>query len=414
MPQKENKNLKISSEIIELTKKYIFNTYSRQPVVLTEGKGCYVRDIEGKKYLDFLGGIAVSILGHSHPAVTRAIRKQAGKLLHVSNLYYITSQTELAQLLVNNCFADRVFFCNSGAESIEGAIKLARKFSNDKFGPGRYRIITMKNSFHGRTLAALTATGQEKFHRGFEPLVDGFDYAEFNNIDSVIDRIDSRTCAIMLEVIQCEGGVNVATMEFLKALRDICHERNILLIFDEVQTGMGRTGKLFAYQHFGVEPDIMTVAKGLANGVPIGALLAKKEIADVLGPGTHASTFGGNPLSTSAAIATLKTLLEKNVLKNCVEMGKYLKRRLEELKGKFNFIRDVRGMGLIIGIELEMPGKEIIDLARKNGLLINCTSEKVLRLAPPLIVRKKEIDFAVKVLEKIFEQMAGRKQQARQ
>ncbi len=405
MPQKKIKTKKRNSDVIELSKRYIFNTYLRQPVVLTDGKGCYVSDIEGKKYLDFVGGISVCILGHSHPAVTQAIRKQAGKLLHVSNLYYIENQAVLAQLLVNNSFADRVFFCNSGAESIEGAIKLARKFSNEKFGSGRFRIITMKNSFHGRTIAALSATGQEKFHHGFEPLVDGFDYAEFNNINSVIDKIDSRTCAIMLEPIQCEGGVYVASMEFLKALRDICYERNILLIFDEVQTGMGRTGKLFAYQHFGVEPDIMTVAKGLANGVPIGALLAKGEIADVLTPGTHASTFGGNPLSTAAAIATLKTLLEKGFLKNCEEVGKYLKDKLEQLKRKFRFIRDVRGLGLMLGIELDMPGKEIVDLAREEGLLINCTSEKVLRLAPPLIVKRKEIDKAVSILEKIFKKV---------
>ncbi len=402
MPHRVNKNQKKTNEIIELSKRYIFNTYSREPIVLTEGKGCYVRDIDGKKYLDFLGGIAVTVLGHSHPAVTQAIRKQAGKLLHVSNIYYIENQVMLAQLLVNNCFADRAFFCNSGAESIEGAIKLVRKFSKEKFGPGRYRIITMKNSFHGRTLTALSATGQERFQRGFEPLVDGFDYAEFNNINSVIDKIDSRTCAIMLEPIQCEGGVHVASMEFLKVVRDICYERNLLLIFDEVQTGIGRTGKLFAYQHFGVEPDIMTLAKGLGNGVPIGAILAKKEVADVFGPGTHASTFGGNPLSTAAGIATLKTILEKNILQNCTEMGRYLKERLEELKKKYNFIRDVRGIGLMLGIELEMSGREIVTLARERGLLINCTSEKVLRLAPPLIVNKKQIDSAIEILDGVF------------
>lgn len=402
MPQRKNKNQKRSSEVIEFSKRYIFNTYSRQPVVLTEGRGCYVWDIDGKKYVDFLGGIAVNVLGHSHPAVTQAIRKQAGKLLHVSNLYYIENQTKLAQLLVNNCFADRAFFCNSGAESIEGAIKLARKFSNDKFGLGRFRIITMKNSFHGRTLAALSATGQEKFHHGFEPLVDGFDYAEFNNINSVIDRIDSRTCAIMLEPIQCEGGIHVASMEFLKALRDVCYERNILLIFDEVQTGMGRTGRLFAYQHFGVEPDIMTVAKGLANGVPIGALLAKKEIADIFTPGTHASTFGGNPLASASGIATLKTLLETDVLKNCVKMGCYLKEGVEKKKRKFSVINDVRGMGLMIGIELNTSGEVFVNMARERGLLINCTSENVLRLSPPLIVTKKEVDFALRVLDDIF------------
>jgi predicted acetylornithine/succinylornithine family transaminase len=399
MPGQKSKK---SSEVIEISKRYIFNTYSRQPVVLTEGEGCYVWDADGKKYLDFLGGIAVCVLGHSHPAVTQAIRKQAGKLLHVSNLYYIENQAILARLLVDNCFADKVFFCNSGAESIEGAIKLARKFSNDKFGLGRNRIITMKNSFHGRTLGALSATGQEKFHQGFEPLIDGFDYAEFNNINSVIDKIDSRTCAIMLEPIQCEGGVHVASMDFLKAVRDVASERNLLLIFDEVQTGMGRTGKLFAYQHFGIEPDIMTLAKGLANGVPIGAVLAKKEVADVLTPGTHASTFGGNPLSTAAGIATLKTLLEKNILKNCAEMGKYLKEKIEKLKKKFDVIKDVRGMGLMLGIEIEISGKEVVELARESGLLINCTSEKVLRLAPPLIVNKKQIDVAVGILEEIF------------
>lgn len=391
-----------SARIFELTKRFLFNTYSRQPVVLTKGKGCYVWDIEGNRYLDFVGGISVCILGHSHPAVAKAISEQSRKLLHVSNLYHIEPQAVLAEMLVKNSFADAVFFCNSGAEAVEGAIKLARKYSHDKFGAGRHRIIAMKNSFHGRTLAALTATGQEKFHRGFEPLVDGFDYAEFNNIDSVVDKVDSMTCAIIVEPIQCEGGINVATPEFLKALRDISLERGVLLIFDEVQTGMGRTGKLFCYQHYGVEPDIMTLAKGLGNGVPIGALLAKKEIADAFTPGTHASTFGGNLLSTSAGIATLKYLLEKNVLKNCEKMGRYLKDKIVKLSKKFDFIKDVRGLGLLLGIELEFSGKEFVDLARERGLLINCTSERVLRLAPPLIVNKKEIEEAVDILEEVF------------
>jgi len=402
--QKNNIDKERSKRIIEHSQKYIFNTYARQPVVLREGKGCYVKDADGKRYLDFVGGISVCILGHSHPAVTSAIRKQAGQLLHVSNLYYIENQVELARLLVEHSFADRVFFCNSGAESIEGAIKLARKFSHDKFGPGRYRIITMRNSFHGRTLAALSATGQDKFHHGFEPLVDGFDYAEFNNIDSVLEKVDSRTCAVMTELIQCEGGVNVATQGFVSALRDLCSERKLLLIFDEVQTGMGRTGKLFAYQHYGVEPDIMTLAKGLANGVPIGAVLARNDVASVFQPGTHASTFGGNPLSTAAGIATMKVITGTRILKNCALMGDYLKHKLERLKEKFNFIKDVRGLGLMVGIELNVPGKEFVDMAREEGLLINCTSEKVIRLAPPLIVTKKEIDIAVEIIEKIFTQ----------
>jgi len=399
-------SLKIRRNLREISDKYIAGTYARQPVVLVRGKGSWVWDSDGNKYLDFVGGIAVCVLGHSHPAVAKAISAQAKKLLHVSNLYYIEQQINLAELLVKNSFAGRIFFCNSGAEANEAAIKLARRYSIEKHGEERFGIIAMKNSFHGRTIAALSATGQEKFRKGFGPMLEGFYFAEFNDINSLTARIDNSTCAVLLEPIQCEGGIYAATQEYLKSVRKICDDRNLLLIFDEVQTGIGRTGKLFCYEHYGVKPDIMTLAKGLGNGVPIGAMIAREDIASVFNPGSHASTFGGNPLAASAGMAVLNTLLETDVLKNCKRMGDYLGKRLSWLKSKFDFIKDSRGMGLIQGIELNFPGKAIVDEARKKGLLINCTSENVLRFSPPLIVKEYEIDAAIEILSEIFQKVS--------
>ena len=369
-------------ELIAKTDRYICATYTRSPIVLTRGEGMKVWDSEGKEYLDFVSGIAVLNVGHLHPHVVEAIHQQSKKLMHVSNLYYSEPQIRLAELLVTHSFADKVFFCNSGAEANEAAIKLARKVFNDRGESKRYEIITMEKSFHGRTMAALSATEQKKFHQGFEPLLHGFTYVPFDNPQAVEDAITDATCAVMLEPIQGEGGVNCPAPDYLKRLRDICDRHGVLLIFDEVQVGMGRTGKLFAYQHYGVEPDIMTLAKALAGGMPIGAMLAKEEVASSFSPGTHASTFGGNLLSTAAGVATLEVLLADGFLENCRKQGEYFYSRLEALKEKHPSIIRVKGKGLILGIELAFKGADIASECMKRGFLINCTMETISALYP--------------------------------
>jgi len=391
-----------SITLMALSEQYIANTYARYPILLVRGKGTRVWDLEGEEYLDFVSGLAVCNLGHCHPKVVKAIQDQAEKLIHVSNFYYIEPQIQLASLLCKHSFADKVFFCNSGAEANEGAMKLARKYAKEKISKDRHEIITMERSFHGRTLATLTATGQEKFHKGYEPLMPGFKYVPFNDIRAVKNAIDSKTCAVMLEPIQGEGGVNCPLEGYLKALREICDEKGLLLIFDEVQVGMGRTGKLFAYEHDGVEPDMLTLAKSLAGGVPIGALIIKKGIADSFKPGDHASTFGGNPLATAAGVAALTAILEEGMLENCQKMGDYFLSQLEEIKGKFPFVKEVRGKGLILGMELKIDGSSIVNEMLKKKILINCTMGNVLRFLPPLIVTKEEIDRVVKTLEEVF------------
>jgi acetylornithine/N-succinyldiaminopimelate aminotransferase len=385
-----------------LSEKYIAHTYARYPILLVKGKGTRVWDMDDREYLDFVAGLAVCNLGHCHPKVVKAIQDQAEKLIHVSNFYYIEPQIQLASLLCQHSFADKVFFCNSGAEANEGAMKLARKYAKEKGGGDRYEIITMDLSFHGRTFATLTATGQEKFHKGYSPLMPGFKYVPFNNVEAVKNAIDSKTCAVMLEPIQGEGGVNCPSKGYLKAIREVCDEKRILLIFDEVQVGMGRTGRLFAYEHEGVEPDMMTLAKSLAGGVPIGALLMKKEIAEGFKPGDHASTFGGNPLATAAGVAALTAILGEGMLENCRRVGDYFLKRLEEIKRKFPFIQEVRGKGLILGMALEMDGSSIVKEMMGRGILINCTMGNVLRFLPPLIVMKEEVDQVVAALEEVF------------
>lgn len=383
---------------------YVMDTYYRMPVVLRKGRGVKVWSTNGKEYLDFVAGIAVNVLGHCHPKVVVAIQKQAQRLIHVSNLYYNEPQVKLAKLLVENSFADKVFFCNSGAEANEGAIKLARKYAKENLKADRFEIITAFNSFHGRTLATLTATGQERFQKGFEPLVPGFRYVEFNNLKDLESAINERTCAVMLEPIQGEGGIRLPSPEYLKGVREICDSHGILLILDEVQTGMGRTGRLFAYEHYGIKPDIMTLAKGLGNGVPIGAVLATDKVASAFKPGSHASTFGGNPLCSAAAIATIETILEDGfILDNCIRMGDYLLKGLREIKEEYSsFILDVRGKGLMIGMEMSLECSEIVKDCLERGLIINCTAGNVLRFTPPIIVQKKDIDNMLNILDDVL------------
>ena len=396
------------NDILEESKKYIMNTYKRLPLLIVKGRGNRIYDRDGREYMDFVSGIAVNNLGHCNPRVTVAFQKQVQRLVHTSNLFYTEPQIHLARLLVENSFADKVFFCNSGAEANEAAIKLVRKYSSDK-GNGRYEIITAYNSFHGRTMATITATGQERFHKGFEPLVPGFSYVPYNDADAVEKAITDKTAAILVEPIQGEGGVNVPDEDYLKRLRKICDAKGILLVLDEVQTGLGRTGKLFAYQHAGIEPDIMTLAKGLGNGLPIGAMLARDHVAQAFTPGTHASTFGGTPLVCSAAIEVIKTLTEDEMLlDNCRRMGKYFTEELNSLKEKYpQIIRNVRGKGLLIGMELSIKGDDIVQECIKKGVVINCTMERVLRFLPPLDINPIDIDALMDILSEVFSSIAG-------
>ena len=368
------------------------NVYARFPVSLVRGKGCKVYDAEDREYLDFVAGVAVNALGHGHPDLVTAIERQARHLLHASNLYYSEPQVLLAERLVARSFAHKVFFCNSGAEANEAAIKLARKYSFEKYGPDRYEIITMKQSFHGRTLATLAATGQTKVQQGFAPLPQGFKYADFNDLSSIERQLDQRTAAVMLEPIQGEGGVVVAEGTFLEQLQKLCRDRDVLLVFDEIQTGMGRTGTLFAYEHYSVRPDVMTLAKGLGGGLPIGACLATDDVAQAFGPGSHGSTFGGNPLACTGALVTLNALLEDRLLERSRAAGAYLRKGLQALQNRFSLITAVRGLGLLQGMELSIDGQPIVQDCLARRTLINCTMEKVLRFMPPLIVTNSEID----------------------
>ncbi len=394
-----------SQEWIERSDRVIMKTYGRYPIVPVRGEGCVLWDADGKRYLDFLAGVAVNNLGHCHPKVVQAIQQQAATLIHCSNYYQIPTQIELAELLCNHSFADKAFFCNSGAEANEAAIKLARKYSRDTFGPERYEIITAADSFHGRTMATVSATGQEKVQKFFDPLLHGFRHVPFNDVAALKEAITANTCAIMLEPIQGEGGVNVPAPGYLQAVRELCDEHGLLLILDEVQTGIGRTGRLFAHEHFGIAPDIMTLAKALAGGAPIGAMLARDKYAVAFTPGTHGSTFGGNPLMTAAALAAVRAILEEGLLNRAEEMGEYLLGELEALKKRFSVITGVRGIGLMIGMGLTIPGSEIVKKGHERGVLLNVTHDSVLRFVPPLVVTKQEVDEMIGILAGILEEI---------
>jgi predicted acetylornithine/succinylornithine family transaminase len=387
--------------IKKLDGRYVAQTYRRQPLVLVEGKGMYVKDIGGRRYLDFVGGIAVCALGHCHPAVTKAISGQAKKLVHVSNLYYIQPQAELADLLskITPQGIDKFFFCNSGAEAVEGSFKLAIKHTK------RQRIIAMQGSFHGRTAATVGATWRASYREPFAPLIpEVFDFVPFNDLSAVERAITDQTAAVIVEPIQGEGGLNVASDDFLPGLRGLCDERGVLLICDEIQAGMGRTGKWFACEHWGVKPDIMTMAKALGSGFPIGCLGAKNEVMKSFSPGDHASTFGGNPLACAASKAVIKTMMRLKLPQRAARMGKYFKKRLTELAEKHGCVRDVRGLGLMLGMELSSKeiANAVLAKARERGFLINCVADKVLRFVPPLIVERKHIDLLIKTLDGIL------------
>ncbi|MFH0738245.1 MAG: aspartate aminotransferase family protein [Candidatus Omnitrophota bacterium] len=381
-------------EVFETYKDSIMPTYTKVPLIFIKGKGSKLWDIHNKQYLDFFPGWGVGSLGHCHPKVMQAVREQVSKLIFVANNYYNLPQAKLAKELTRLTFPAKAFFCNSGAEANEAAIKLARKF-----GCGRYEIITFENAFHGRTLAALAATGQKKYQQGFEPMLEGFKSAKFNDISNVKSLVTDKTVAVMLELIQGEGGINVAQQSFVLELKRLCEDKKMLLIVDEVQTGVGRTGKMFCYQNYGITPDIMTLAKALGGGLPIGVMVAKKEIADTLTAGMHASTFGGSPLVCKAALAVLQAIQKEKLLSKTQKSGEYLFSKLNELKNKYPVIKEIRGLGLMAGVELTKEGKPVVEKCTEKGLLINCTHDMVLRLMPALSITRKEIDRAMVILE---------------
>jgi acetylornithine aminotransferase len=392
----------MTATLMQRADQVIAATYQRFPVVFEKGRGCKLWDSSGRVYTDFVAGIAVCNLGHAHPRISEAVSRQSKTLLHVSNLFYTIPQVELAAWLVENSFADRVFFGNSGAEANEAAIKLARKYFKDRGQDDRFRIISMERSFHGRTMATLSATGQEKIRKGFDPVLAGFDYVPFNDLDALNSCLGPSTCAVMLEPIQGEGGVRCPDEDYLKTVRKICDDTGTLLILDEIQTGMGRTGQLFAYQHFGIEPDIMTLAKALANGLPIGAMLARESIAAAFGTGAHASTFGGTPIVTSAAMAVCKMLMEEGVVEAGRGAGEYFKEKLNALKERHTVVEDVRGKGLLLGMKLKIDGAPLVSQCMQNGFLINCIQDRILRFIPPLIISTEEIDQLIDYLDKVL------------
>lgn len=390
------------NEIIDKADRVMAKTYKRFPIVINRGKECTLWDSDGRSYTDFVAGIAVCNLGHAHPKIAKVLSKQADLLLHVSNLYYTEPQTELASWLVEKSFADRVFFCNSGAEANEAAIKLTRKYFKDKGENNRYTIIAMEKSFHGRTMAALSATGQDKIKEGFDPELEGFDFVPFNDIDALQKKVGDSTCAVLIEPIQGEGGVRCPEPEYLKKVRELCNKTGTLLVFDEIQTGIGRTGKLFAYENFGIEPDIMTLAKALANGLPIGAMLATETVAETFGPGSHASTFGGTPIITAASLEVLKTIDSEKIIDHSFKTGNYFIKKLQYLKEKHDSVEDVRGIGLLLGMKINIDGNMIVQKCMEKGFLINCIQGNILRFIPPLIIKEKAIDELISCLDDIL------------
>lgn len=383
-------------------KNHYMNVFARYPVVLSHGEGPYVVDTDGNRYLDFLAGIAVNVLGHAHPKLVAAIANQAAKLIHCSNLYYTAEQAQLAATLSSVSGLERVFLANSGAEANEGAIKLARKYAKT-ISEDKVDIITAENSFHGRTLATLTATAQPKYQKGYEPLPGGFDYVPYNDIQGLANRMNAKTAAVMLEPIQGEGGIKVPDVSYLEQVRKLCDQHGALLILDEIQTGMGRTGKLFAFQHSSIKPDIVTLAKGLGGGVPVGAVLATDKAASAFAPGDHGSTFGGNPLAAAAGNAVLTALQEEKLVENAATVGQYMMASLVKLQDKYpSLIKEVRGRGLMIGVELFIPGRDLVTAAMDKGALINCTAGNVLRFVPPLTISRNHVDEMISILDKVF------------
>ena len=386
--------------VVDETEKYYLPVFGRYPLVLDHGKGCRLYDAEGNEYIDFLAGIAVNALGHAHPVLVNAIANQAAKLMHCSNLYYTEIQAKAVKVIAEVSGFDRVFLANSGAEANEGALKLARKYGKEK-ADGKYRIITAVHSFHGRTMMTLTATGQPKYQHGYEPLPQGYEYVEYGDIAALEAAMGDDVCAVLLEPIQGEGGVHVPSDEYLRKARALCDKYDALLIFDEIQTGVGRTGKWFAYMHSGVKPDVLTFAKGIGGGFPMGGFAVEEKLAHVFKPGDHGSTFGGNPLACAAAYACLTAIKAENLVDKAAVQGIYFKGELEKLQQKYpDKVKEVRGRGLILGMELCKEGKAVVESCLQEHVIVNCTAGNVIRLVPPLIVTKEEIDIVVAALDK--------------
>ncbi len=389
--------------LVSKGKQCFINNYAPFPIVFDKGEGVYLKDIEGNQYLDFVAGIAVNALGYGNDTLVQKLKEQVDKFLHCSNLYYNEPSIQLAETLVELSGLDKVFFCNSGAEANEAAIKLTRKYAKAYYDNNKYELITMKNSFHGRTYGAITLTGQEKYHKGLSPLLPGVNYCDFNDINALKEAITEQTCGILIEPIQGEGGIRPADQEYLKAVRKLCDEHDILLIFDEVQCGIGRTGSLFAYQSYDVLPDIVVLAKGLGGGVPIGAVIANEKAAKGFEPGDHASTFGGNPLVCSGALAVLEEIQNKDLLDHVKDKSTYLITKLNGLKDKYSFIKEIRGKGLMLGIELNIGVQPIITQCLSEGLLLVPAGKTIIRFVPPLIIENHHIDQAIDILDKVLE-----------
>lgn len=392
-------------ELIESSQKYLMNTYKRFPVAWKKGKGVYLWDTNGKKCLDFLSGIAVNTLGYNHPRIVYVLSRMATHPWHVSNLYEIPEQIELAKKLVEMSFPSKAFFCNSGAEASEAAVKLARKWGNENFDTPHNEILTVSQSFHGRTIAMIAASGQERLRKGFDPIPIGFRQVPFGDDQAAREAIRPETCAIMVEPIQGEGGIQLPPKDYLKALKDICQEHHLLLILDEVQCGVGRTGRMFAYENYGVVPDVVILAKGLGGGVPIGAILAREAVAESFNQGSHGSTFGGNPLVTAVAGEVIKAIEEENLLENAKELGSYFLTRLKEFEDRYDFLHGARGLGLMLAIDLDHLARPVVEKCLERGLIVNAVQEKTLRFLPPLIIQRRQIDEGLEILGRVFKEM---------
>ena len=397
-------------QIVELEQKYLLNTYARYPVALTRGKGVYLYDVDGKRYLDFLSGLGVNALGHAHPRIVKVIREQAAKVIHLSNLYYNEYQGALAEKLCQKSGLDRAFFTNSGTEAIEGAIKLVRAVGHATAGPHKTTLIALENSFHGRTMGALALTAQDKYRKGFDPMLEGVRFVPRNDINALRVAMDDSVCGIVLEPIQGEGGIYDSSPEFLQACRQLADQHHAALVFDEIQCGMGRTGQLFAFQHFGVVPDVVCIAKPMAAGFPMGAFLSKNLLAQHITPGRHGTTFGGGPLACRIALEYLAVIEEENLLEQVRRVGAYLNQKLQELVEKFSIATEARGVGMIQALQLTVPGKPVLDGAMTDGLLINVTQDNVLRLLPPFLLEEKHVDAGIRILKK---QLAAAQKQHR-
>ncbi|GBD29359.1 Acetylornithine aminotransferase [bacterium HR32] len=393
--------------VLEWSDRYLMPTYRRQPVAFARGRGARLWDLDGREYLDFVAGIAVTSLGHAHPAWVRAVTEQVARYVHVSNLYHIPEQARAAKLLVERSGLGRAFFCNSGAEANEAAIKLARKWAKRHRGPQAYEIVVAHNSFHGRTLATVAATGNPRYQQGFEPLPQGFRFVPFNDLEAAERAVGPATCAVLMEPVQGEGGVVPADPDYLRGLERLCRAQGVLFVLDEVQTGVGRTGRWFAYQHFGVQPDVVTLAKGLGGGVPVGAVLAREEVACAFEPGDHGSTFGGNALAAAATCAVLETLEAEGLVEHARQMGERLAGHLRQLASRHPTVAEVRGMGLLVAVDVRVEAARVVDACRERGLLVNAVRPHTIRLAPPLVVSPEEVDRAVEILGAALDAVAA-------